>query len=476
MHADLMKSTETEKSKPCRSRRKGRKKKPFFMVEEKNPWPAKQKPLFDSIEEENNIILRPDHNISRKYIDKEALKVLYRLKDAGFTAYLVGGSVRDMLLRKRPKDFDIGTNARPEQIRKIFRHSRIIGKRFRLVHVYFRGGKIIEVSTFRKQTDYDDREAAREELSNDDLFGTPREDASRRDLTINGLFYNIANFSIIDYVGGMSDLQNGIVRAIGDPERRFLRDPVRMMRAVRHAARTDFVIEPLTWKAITENADKIRLCAIPRVRDEWLKDLSSGKSARWAELMLESGLFTAVFSGFAPVLNGPNGKAAEQMLIKMLEQLDILISHNKNVSEALQLSLLVYPVLHYSSEWHGLEGRKIRWPTYEVRCMLQDIFEPYDFRNVVTDQTAQIVATQWPLNVCVKNDNWPKRVWSKQIFPEAVTLYNIVRRVLGEPEIGNTPHTGKGTNRSPSGRRKKRGWKKRRSKAACNRNNNPEKR
>ncbi len=448
------------------------------MKEERNPWPAVQKPLFDSLEEDNYIILRPDHNISRKNIDREALKVLYRLKDAGFIAYLVGGSVRDMLLEKRPKDFDIGTNARPEQIRKLFKHSRIIGKRFRLVHVYFRGGKIIEVSTFRKQTDCDDREAAREELSNDDLFGTPREDASRRDLTINGLFYNIANFSIIDYVGGMSDLRNRIVRAIGDPERRFLRDPVRMMRAVRHAARTDFEIEPLTWKAINENADKIRLCAIPRVRDEWLKDLSSGSSAKWVTLMLESGLFEGVFPGFASVLNKDHDNSTAEMIVRMLEQLDILVSRNKNVSEALQLSFLAYPVLHAMPEWHDLQGRKIRWPTYEVRCMLRDIFAPYDFRNVVTDQTAQIIATQWPIAVCIKNSTWPKRVWSKQIFPEAVTLYNAVRRVLGEPEIGDASQYISGSRKKAdcSGRRNKRGWKRRPSHGKHKGRNNAKKR
>ncbi len=472
-----MKSTRSEtrhnSGRSC-SKRRNRKKVPFFMKDDRPAWPAVQKPLFDSLNEDSSIILRPDHNISRKYIDKEALKVLYRLKDAGFIAYLVGGSVRDMLLRKRPKDFDVGTNARPEQIRKIFRHSRIIGKRFRLVHVYFRGGKIIEVSTFRKQTDYDDREAAREELSNSDIFGTPREDASRRDLTINGLFYNIANFCIIDYVGGMADLRNGIVRAIGDPERRFLRDPVRMMRAVRHAARIDFAIEPVTWKAIRANADKIRLCAIPRVRDEWLKDLQSGVSARWAELMLDSGLFAAAFPGFRASLEGPHGRAVRDMIIKMMKLLDMMMVRNKNVNEALQLSLLAYPVLHHMPEWHELKGRKIRWPTFEVRGMLQEIYAPYDFRNMVSDQTAQILSSQWPICLCTERGNWPKRVWSKMTFRDAVTMYNTARKVLGEPEIAENPHQNQNAKKQHKrGKGRRRGRKKRTSSGRGNSRNNP---
>ncbi len=447
--------------------RRGR-KVPFFMKQEPSAWPAVQNPLFESMREENHIILRPDHNISRKNIDKEALKVLYRLKDAGFTAYLVGGSVRDMLLGKKPKDFDIGTDARPEQIRKIFRHSRIIGKRFRLVHVYFRGGKIIEVSTFRKQTDYDDREAAREELANSDIYGTPREDASRRDLTINGLFYNIANFSIIDYVGGMSDLRKGIVRAIGDPERRFLRDPVRMLRAIRHASRTGFEIEPVTWKAIKANADKIRLCAIPRVRDEWLKDLQSGVSASWAELMLESGMLEAVFPGFKPVLHGDRGKETVDMLLKMLKRLDKLLKTEKqNIGEELQLAFLAYPFFHFDPEWRKLQSEKIRWPTYEARNLLHEIFHPYDFRNMISDQAAQILASQWPVKLCSRRGSWPKRVWSKMTFRDSVLLFNAAAASQGLPEIEDEPHTTvrEGTNRRNRGRRRPRGKNRRQAKA-----------
>src|SRR4030043_182212 len=181
------------------------------------------------------IIPRPQHNLSRRGVEVEALKVLYRLYHAGYKAYLVGGSVRDLLLGKKPKDFDIVTDARPGELRKLFRNSRIIGRRFRLVQVFFRGGHIVEVSTFRRRSEFEEVQEATP--TRDNTFGTPAEDAQRRDLTINGLFYNIADFSLVDYVGGLEDLQSGIIRVIGDPAVRFTRDPVRMLRVLRHGAR-----------------------------------------------------------------------------------------------------------------------------------------------------------------------------------------------------------------------------------------------
>jgi len=220
------------------------------------------------------IIPRPEHTLSRKDVSLETLKVLYRLHHSGYKAFLVGGSVRDLLLGKRPKDFDLATDARPGEIRKLFRNSRIIGRRFRLVQVFFRGGKIIEVSTFRCRSEFDD--SPEETLARNNTFGTPAEDAQRRDLTINGLFYNIADFSVVDYVGGLEDLKNGYIRVIGDPKVRFVRDPVRMIRVLRHAARLGFTIDPVAWEEIVAKKNLIRVCPPARLRDELLKDLHSG--------------------------------------------------------------------------------------------------------------------------------------------------------------------------------------------------------
>ena len=188
-------SKPSSKANKYSGRKRFHKKGPFASAQPAQCLPAEQPSLFGDPGNHPRIISRPEHCVSRKDIDREALKVLYGLKDNGYIAYLVGGSVRDLLLGRRPKDFDIGTNARPEDLKKLFRHSRIIGRRFRLVHVYFRGGKIIEVSTFRCRSDHDDREAMGEGIGDTHIFGSPQEDAFRRDLTINGLFYNIADFS-----------------------------------------------------------------------------------------------------------------------------------------------------------------------------------------------------------------------------------------------------------------------------------------
>ncbi|NIA08887.1 MAG: poly(A) polymerase [Nitrospiraceae bacterium] len=403
--------------------------------------PAEQSFLFEGLGYRPVIIPRPEHCISRKNIDREALKVLYHLKDSGYIAYLVGGGVRDLLLGRRPKDFDVGTNAKPEEVRRLFHHSRIIGRRFRLVHVYFRGAKIIEVSTFRRQSACDDREALRLGIDNAHIFGLPQEDAFRRDLTVNGLFYNIADFSIIDYVGGMADLRQGIIRAIGsDPGRRFLRDPVRMMRAVRHAARIDFTIEPNTWEAILRHSDKIHLCAIPRVRDEWLKDIRSGYSRPWAELMLKTGLFASVFPGCVPVLKTDKRALALELFFGLLARLDRMIKDHAKVSDAFILALFLYAWFYVMPEWQRLKSRRLRWPTQKVRSMVNSALYPYDFRKAVKDVAAQILSSQWPISMCISRDNWPRRVWNKPTFQESIMLYDFVQEILGLPLIGPNPY------------------------------------
>ena len=416
-----------------------------------------QKSLFEGAVGGPRIIPRPKHSISRKNIEPEALKVLYRLKDHGYLAYLVGGSVRDLLLGKKPKDFDIGTDATPEEIRRLFRYSRIIGKRFRLVHVYFRGGKIIEVSTFRRQIELDDREAMREGLGPESIFGTPKEDAFRRDLTINGLFYNIADFSVIDYVGGIDDLKAGIIRTIGDPERRFIRDPVRMLRAIRHAARTGFRIDQVTWEAILDHGSKIRLCAIPRVRDEWLKDLRSGFSASWAKLMLDSNMFQHVFPRLWGYFCSTDGGQADQktldLFISMLKEVDEVVRGNgKGLRDSFFLAAMLYPLLHFSPKWKALEPVKVRWPTHEIRAIVDSAFFPYDFKRADREHMAQLLSSQWPIIFCVSKKRWQKRVYSKAMFPEALLLYNCLQRARGRKVLELDDIPGKKGQGSPKKR------------------------
>ena len=264
---------------------------------------------------EPKIVPRAEHALSRKLIDPEALKVLYRLNQAGFTAYLVGGSVRDLLLGRKPKDFDIGTSAQPYEVKKLFRNCWIIGRRFRLAHVRF-GDKTIEVATFRRQVSAEEAAAdsplqtlappesdvaapeledARDRLIHrDNTFGTPEQDAFRRDFTINALFYDIETFSIIDYTGGLEDLQKGIVRCIGVPEERFQEDPVRMMRAVAMAARLDFTIDAPIEVAIAAHRSDIARSAPARLIEEFYKLLRSGASERAFRMLAEHKLLEPI--------------------------------------------------------------------------------------------------------------------------------------------------------------------------------------
>jgi poly(A) polymerase len=241
------------------------------------------------------IIPRADHTISRRNIDSDALKVLYRLQEHQHTAYLVGGSVRYLLLGRRPKDFDIGTSAHPYQVKKLFRNCWIIGRRFRLAHVKF-GPKTLEVATFRRLVPESEApDESHEEpvvvasspepestkgpggpLHRDNTFGTPEEDAFRRDFTINGLFYDIATHAVIDYVGGLEDLERRVVRSIGDPRVRFVEDPVRMIRAVVMASRLGFEMDPLVVEAIAEHRALIATAAPARLLEEYYKILRSG--------------------------------------------------------------------------------------------------------------------------------------------------------------------------------------------------------
>ena len=236
------------------------------------------------------ILPRPAHTVSRKDIDPDALKVLYRLKNHGFVAYLVGGGVRDLLLGRRPKDFDIGTSAHPQAVKRLFRNCFIIGRRFRLCHVRF-GRKVVEVSTFRRLAEADEGDTL---IRRDNTFGTPEEDAFRRDFTVNALFYDIATFSVIDYVGGLEDLERRTIRTIGDPGIRLREDPVRMLRAVALAARLDFSIDPDTVEAIRFLRGEIVKSSPARILEEFYKILRQGAARRTFEMLHELGLLAYI--------------------------------------------------------------------------------------------------------------------------------------------------------------------------------------
>lgn len=277
------------------------------------------------------VLSREEHSISRSLIDPDALKVMRRLINHNYKAYLVGGAVRDLLLNKKPKDFDIGTDARPEEVRKLFRNSRIIGKRFKLVHIFF-PGKLFDVSTFRR----DD-----ENIKDDNLYGNPKTDALRRDLTINGLFYNLSDFSVIDFVGGIKDMERRTIRIIGDPDKRFLEDPVRMLRVLRHAAKTGFKIDRATAESVSRNKDLIKSAASARVYEELMRDLRGGASRDWFQLCLKFGV--------AEILLGPlhdlierGGAEIRNNILSCLDAIDEVIALGKEPSASVLFSALFF--------------------------------------------------------------------------------------------------------------------------------------
>jgi tRNA nucleotidyltransferase/poly(A) polymerase len=246
--------------------------------------------------------------IARELIDPDADKVVRRLARHGFQAYLVGGCVRDLLLQRTPKDFDVATNATPKEIRQLFRNCRIIGRRFRLAHIFF-GPKIIETSTFRANPREGDDGSDPEELliRRDNVFGTDTEDARRRDFTINGLFYDVEAERVIDHVGGLADLERRVVRTIGDPDIRFREDPVRMLRAVKFAARLDLEIEPVTLAALIRHRAEIAKCAQPRVLEELYRLLRGGAAHRSMALLIETGVASSLSPQLASLLGRPPG-------------------------------------------------------------------------------------------------------------------------------------------------------------------------
>ncbi len=236
------------------------------------------------------ILPRSEHTLSRRNIDPDALKVLYRLKTNEYVAYLVGGGVRDLLLGRKPKDFDIGTSANPQQVKRLFKNCFIIGRRFRLCHVRF-GKKVIEVSTFRKQAEAEQGDTL---IRRDNVFGTPEEDAFRRDFTVNALFYDIATFSVIDYVEGLPDLEARVIRTIGDPGVRLREDPVRMLRAVALASRLEFTIDRDTVEAIRFLRSEIVKSSPARILEEFYKILRQGAARRTFQSLHETGLLAYI--------------------------------------------------------------------------------------------------------------------------------------------------------------------------------------
>ncbi len=382
------------------------------------------------------VIRRSEHPISRKLIDEEALKVLYRLHRHGFLAYLVGGSVRDLLLGKTPKDFDVATNAHPHEISGLFKNSRVIGRRFRLVHVFFKGRKVVEVSTFRSRSEFEEVQTEDGEIIRRDSFGTPADDALRRDITINGLFYNIADFSILDYIGGMADLKRQIIRTIGDPDERFQQDPVRMIRVIRHAARTGFSIEGPTDEAILRHRQEIQKCSPSRVRDEFLRELKEGSAKSSLDLMLRTGLFFSLFPGLERVLGhrSLSEEKSRAFFLSLFDRVDQLLKAGRPVTDSVLLALFLTPFLREATPQHPFLGERekyIYW-SQSVHWAVHEILGPYSFAKAARETACQILIAQPNLKRVIKNGVIPRKLRLKKYFKEAAFLFGIEAEAKGE--------------------------------------------
>lgn len=289
------------------------------------------------------IIPAGEHLVTRKSIGRSALKVLDKLHEAGHSAYLVGGGVRDALVGLKPKDFDVATDASPETIRALFRNSRIIGRRFRLVHVVF-GREIIEVATFRAAHNKGEggEIGAAGRIVRDNVFGTIEEDAYRRDFSVNALYYNIADGSVVDYVGGLEDLDTGVFKLIGDPKTRCEEDPVRVLRAVRLAAKLEFDIEPATLKAMQQTSAELRSTPPPRLFEEVLKLFQGGYALRSFHSVREHNLLTYLFPLLEKRLAAGDEKLV-MMLDAALQNTDRRVAQGKPITPAYLLAFMLWP-------------------------------------------------------------------------------------------------------------------------------------
>ncbi|WP_407362766.1 polynucleotide adenylyltransferase PcnB [Pseudomonas luteola] len=308
------------------------------------------------------VIPRSQHALEREQISRHALSVVDRLEKAGYQAYLVGGCVRDLMLGVEPKDFDVATNATPEQVRAEFRNARVIGRRFKLVHVHF-GREIIEVATFRanhpeEEEDEDSVHSARHEsgrILRDNIYGNQEQDAQRRDFTINALYYEATQERIFDYANGASDIRNRLIRLIGDPEQRYQEDPVRMLRAVRFAAKLGFEIEEQTAAPIRRLAHLLRDIPASRLFDEVLKLFLSGNAERTYELLVTYDLFAPLFPATAEALE-KNPEYTGRLIKQALANTDARIREGKPVTPAFLFAALLWPALPARVDYHQEKG------------------------------------------------------------------------------------------------------------------------
>ena len=377
------------------------------------------------------VLSRSKHPISWRHISPGAQKVLRRLDQAGRNAGLVGGSVRDLMLQRAPKDYDVVTDARPEDVRRLFRNSRIIGRRFRLAHVWF-GDEVVEVSTFRGAPDPEHQRRSPGELlvTSDNTYGTPRQDAFRRDFTVNALLYRASDRAVVDYVGGLEDLDRGRIRVIGDPNLRYREDPVRMLRACEFAARLDFEIEDETLAAAFEHRRDIAKASPHRLIEELIQLLSSGRSAAAFGWMRRSGLLSVVLPEVDEVRGTGTGTAGFSHLAGRLDE---RVTSGPEVPLAALLSTLLLPRVVVGRE--RLEAGGAGVPRRRLQRLVDDVVADFGKRFALSAARRHQIrgALETFQRLCEPNPS-PKTVHSlvqREAFGPAVELFSLLSAAAG---------------------------------------------
>ena len=346
------------------------------------------------------VIPRAEHSVSRNSMSENALKVLYRLHNSGYQAYLVGGCVRDALLGKEPKDFDVTTDATPEQINGLFRNCRLIGRRFRLAHIVF-GREVIEVATFRGHHENNDEGESKDskqsddgQLMRDNVFGSIEEDAQRRDFTINAMYYNIADYSISDFAGGMQAIKNKELTLIGDPETRYREDPVRMLRAVRFAAKLDMHISEESAEPIKRMAPLMANIPPARLFEEILKLLLSGQGLATYKLLSEFHLFESLFPQLAPLLLQP-GSRENQFVEQVLTNTDNRINTGQRVTPAFIFAAFMWYPLEERCQQLMIEGGLNHFDAFNLA--LNDVMHRQIQRIMIPKRFSTPIREIWQL-------------------------------------------------------------------------------
>ncbi len=374
---------------------------------------------------------RGDQAIPIDLIDRNALSALRRLHRFGYKAYLVGGCVRDLLLDLPPKDFDVVTNARPEDVRSVFRNSRIIGRRFRLAHLYYHDGKIIEVSTFRAQApppSEDGEEKADLLIRRDNVFGTEEEDARRRDFTINGLFYDLAAGRIIDHVGGLKDIKERHLRMIGDPEIRLQEDPIRILRALRFQARANLTIDPELLASMKRYKTDVKRCAPARVLEETLKLLRTGHAERTVSAMAQTGILEVLMPDIDAFLKASKKKPADTASSDLFAHLKALdqCTQKRPVSDAVVLGALLYvPASLCAPQAKGPERQR------QHHQYLAHVSECLGLTRRISEELKQALSLQRHFGPTALEERSrrrklsPKALMRRAAFEDALDLYEI---------------------------------------------------